>query len=179
MSENMPENMSENMSESYIEVELTQQPIELYKLLKIANLVSGGGEAKVVISEGYVFLNGEVEYQKRKKIYHEDVIEFNGETLQLIINENPIADESTLIDTDFSSDLVHDNSNSASLLNETIQEVSIVPEKRKNKSRNKKSKANQKGSKQNESNQIRSNELTNKHEINEAPLPRKRKPISF
>lgn len=76
------------MSESYLEIELDQQPIELCKLLKIANLVAGGGEAKVVISEGYVFLNGEVEYQKRKKVYHNDIIEFNGETLQIIINED-------------------------------------------------------------------------------------------
>ena len=76
------------MSESYLEIQLDQQPIELCKLLKIANLVSGGGEAKVVISEGYVSLNGEVEYQKRKKIYHNDVVEFNGETIQLVINEN-------------------------------------------------------------------------------------------
>ena len=75
------------MSESYLVIELNQQPVELCKLLKIANLVSGGGEAKIVISEGYVLLNGEVEYQKRKKIYHQDVIEFNGEVVQLIINE--------------------------------------------------------------------------------------------
>lgn len=75
------------MSESYIEVELNHQPVELCKLLKIANLVAGGGEAKVVISEGYVLLNGEVEYQKRKKIYHNDVVEFNGEVIQLVINE--------------------------------------------------------------------------------------------
>ena len=76
------------MSESYLEIELDQQPIELCKLLKIADLVTGGGEAKVVISEGYVLLNGEVEYQKRKKIYHNDIVEFSGETIQVIINEN-------------------------------------------------------------------------------------------
>jgi len=76
------------MSETYLEIQLDQQPIELYKLLKIADLVSGGGEAKVVISEGYVFLNGEVEYQKRKKVYHDDIIEFNGEMLKLIVDEN-------------------------------------------------------------------------------------------
>ncbi len=75
------------MSESYLVVELNHQPVELCKLLKIANLVGGGGEAKIVISEGYVLLNGEVEYQKRKKVYHEDVIEFNGEVVQLLINE--------------------------------------------------------------------------------------------
>ena len=57
-------------------------------MLKIADLVTGGGEAKVVISEGYVLLNGEVEYQKRKKIYHNDIVEFNGETIQVIIDES-------------------------------------------------------------------------------------------
>ncbi|MCI2284092.1 RNA-binding S4 domain-containing protein [Colwellia sp. MSW7] len=56
------------MSESYLEIQLDQQPIELCKLLKIADLVTGGGEAKIVISEGYVLLNGEVEYQKKKSI---------------------------------------------------------------------------------------------------------------
>lgn len=76
------------MSDSFLVVELNQQPIELYKLLKIADLVSGGGEAKVAISQGYVLLNGEVEIQKRKKIYHEDIIEFNGEVIQLIVNES-------------------------------------------------------------------------------------------
>lgn len=76
------------MSESYLEIQLDQQPIELCKLLKVADLVAGGGEAKVVISEGYVLLNGEVEYQKRKKIYHNDIVEFNGETLKIIVNEN-------------------------------------------------------------------------------------------
>lgn len=75
------------MSENYLEIQLDQQPIELCKLLKIADLVTGGGEAKVVISEGYVYLNGEVEYQKRKKVYHNDVVEFNGEVIQVIINE--------------------------------------------------------------------------------------------
>ena len=85
------------MSESYLVVELNHQPVELCKLLKIADLVGGGGEAKIVISEGYVLLNGEVEYQKRKKVYHEDVVEFNGEIVQLIINdtlnENILASE--------------------------------------------------------------------------------------
>jgi len=76
------------MSESYLEIQLDHQPIELCKLLKIADLVTGGGEAKVVISEGYVLLNGEVEYQKRKKVYHNDIVEFNGEVIQVVIDED-------------------------------------------------------------------------------------------
>ncbi len=87
------------MSESYLEIQLDQQPIELCKLLKVADLVAGGGEAKVVISEGYVLLNGEVEYQKRKKVYHNDIVEFNGETLQIIVNED-LKDSSEAADED-------------------------------------------------------------------------------
>mgnify|MGYP000559903255 CR=1 FL=1 len=68
-------------------VEITEQPIALCQLLKIANLVGGGGEAKIVISEGYVLLNNEVEYQKRKKVFDGDIIEFNGETVQLRLVE--------------------------------------------------------------------------------------------
>ena len=71
------------MSANLALIDISTQPIELCKLLKIANMVSGGGEAKIVISEGYVLLNNEVEFQKRKKVYHDDIIEFNGETIQV------------------------------------------------------------------------------------------------
>lgn len=67
-------------------VEVGAEPIELCKLLKIADLVGGGGEAKIVISEGYVYLNGEVEYQKRKKIYDGDFVEFNETVIQLSVD---------------------------------------------------------------------------------------------
>lgn len=68
-------------------IDVSYQPIELCKLLKIANMVGGGGEAKIVISEGYVYVNGEVEFQKRKKIYHQDVVEFNGEIIAVNCEE--------------------------------------------------------------------------------------------
>ncbi len=70
-----------------IAVEVSSQPIELYKVLKIANAVSGGGEAKTVISEGYVAVNGEVELRKRCKTYDGDVIEFNGEYYVVLCDE--------------------------------------------------------------------------------------------
>lgn len=66
-------------------IEIREEPTALYKILKIANLVSGGGEAKLAISEGYVSLNGEVETQKRKKIYAGDLIYFNEQYLQIAI----------------------------------------------------------------------------------------------
>lgn len=66
-------------------VEVREEPTALYKILKIANLVSGGGEAKQAIAEGYVSLNGVVETQKRKKIYAGDLIYFNEQYLQIAI----------------------------------------------------------------------------------------------
>lgn len=79
------------MSDEYPIVNVSYQPVELCKLLKIANMVSGGGEAKIVISEGYVYLNGEVEFQKRKKIYNDDIIEFNGEVFQVACSNTEAA----------------------------------------------------------------------------------------
>lgn len=57
--------------------------ITLDKLLKILRLVGSGGEAHLVISEGMVNVNGEVELQKRKKIRAGDIAEFNGETIEV------------------------------------------------------------------------------------------------
>ncbi|MBY3788799.1 RNA-binding S4 domain-containing protein [Photobacterium carnosum] len=79
--------MSEEIEVEALEVEVSVQPIELYKVLKIANLVSGGGEAKYAISDGYVAVNGEVELRKRCKIYNGDVIEFNGEYFVVICDQ--------------------------------------------------------------------------------------------
>ncbi|QXC55821.1 RNA-binding S4 domain-containing protein [Vibrio mimicus] len=74
-----------------IGVEVSNQPIELYKVLKIASAVSGGGEAKHVISEGYVFVNGEVETRKRCKIFDGDLIEFNQE-FYVVICDAPVSE---------------------------------------------------------------------------------------
>ncbi len=76
-----------------LEVEVSTQPIELYKVLKIANAVNGGGEAKHFIAEGYVAVNGEVEQRKRRKIYDNDIIEFNGEFYLVIYNDTPRQDK--------------------------------------------------------------------------------------
>jgi len=65
------------------EVEINREPIELYKVLKFEGLVGTGGEAKMVIAEGMVKVNSEVEMRKRRKLVAGDVIEFNGELLKL------------------------------------------------------------------------------------------------
>jgi ribosome-associated protein len=60
---------------------LTKEFIELNKLLKYENVISSGAEAGVVISEGYVLVNGEVETRKRKKLRKGDVILFESVTI--------------------------------------------------------------------------------------------------
>ncbi len=66
-------------------VEITRQPVELFKILKFEGMVSSGGEAKMVIGEGYVLVNGEVETRKRKKIISGDIIEFGEETIRILL----------------------------------------------------------------------------------------------
>ncbi|WP_427982219.1 RNA-binding S4 domain-containing protein [Agarivorans sp.] len=80
---------SQEIEVEALDVIVQQQPIELYKVLKIGNLVNGGGEAKLAIAEGYVGLNGEVEQRKRKKVYAGDIIEFNGQFLYVVCDEAP------------------------------------------------------------------------------------------
>ena len=43
-------------------------PINLTQVLKLANWVLNGGEAKALIAEGRVRVNGEVELRKRRKM---------------------------------------------------------------------------------------------------------------
>ena len=64
-------------------VEITKEPVELYKILKFEGLVTTGGEAKLLIGDGQVTVNGEIETRRRKKIVDGDVIEFRGERLQI------------------------------------------------------------------------------------------------
>ena len=64
-------------------VELSSEPIELYKILKFEGLASSGGEAKAAVASGLVRVNGEPETRKRKKIHSGDTIEFNDEKLRV------------------------------------------------------------------------------------------------
>ena len=56
-------------------------PIELCQFLKFGGLTGTGGEAKQVISQGLVLLNGVVETQKRKKLLAGDQVIYDGQTL--------------------------------------------------------------------------------------------------
>ena len=68
-----------------IEVVINREPVELYKVLKFEGLVGSGGEAKLVVDNGLVRLNGEVETRKRKKVVSGDVIEFAQTKMKLVL----------------------------------------------------------------------------------------------
>ena len=59
-------------------IEITTEFIKLDQLLKFAGLVMTGGEAKEVVVEGYVSVNGEVCTMRGKKIRPGDVVSFDG-----------------------------------------------------------------------------------------------------
>ena len=56
---------------------------KLGQAMKLAGLVGSGVDAKMLIQDGQVEVNGEVEYQRGKKLHEGDVITFNGESVQI------------------------------------------------------------------------------------------------
>jgi ribosome-associated protein len=69
------------------DVILKSEPVELHKILKFEGMVPSGGVAKLAIDSGDVMVNGEVETRKRKKIVAGDVIEFNGESIRMVLQQ--------------------------------------------------------------------------------------------
>ena len=68
-------------------VNITGEYIKLDALLKYVNLVGSGGEAKILIQEGNVFLNGEVCTVRGKKIRHGDLIRFDKNVFKIFPSE--------------------------------------------------------------------------------------------
>ena len=58
--------------------------IKLGQLLKLANMVSSGVEAKIVIQDGLVKVNGEVDTRRGRKLYPQDVFEFEGQQVTVL-----------------------------------------------------------------------------------------------
>ena len=70
---------------SMIEIQIRESDefIKLGQALKKAGLVESGVDAKFVIQDGLVKVNGETELQRGKKIHDGDVISYNGETVKV------------------------------------------------------------------------------------------------
>lgn len=64
--------------------EITDEYIELYKLLKVLDLVDSGAEAKLIIADGHVRRNDEVELRKRAKIRGGDIIKVADVVIEVV-----------------------------------------------------------------------------------------------
>lgn len=67
-----------------MQFELKSDFIELNKLLKVLQIAQTGGHAKILIEEGLVDRNGEIEYRKRAKLIKGDVIKIEGQVIEII-----------------------------------------------------------------------------------------------
>lgn len=63
--------------------QLTEEYIELYKLIKLLDLVDSGAEAKLIVEHGHVIRNGEVETRKRAKIRAGETINIADVTIEV------------------------------------------------------------------------------------------------
>ena len=72
------------MEERMHEIKLREEYIKLGQALKAVALVESGVEAKDVIVNGEVKVNGAVEVQRGKKLYDGDVVNFGGEQIKII-----------------------------------------------------------------------------------------------
>jgi ribosome-associated protein len=66
------------------EVAIKGDVIRLGQLLKAAGVVDSGGEAKTLIAEGRVSVNGEVETRRGRQLHAGDELAAAGETLRLV-----------------------------------------------------------------------------------------------
>ena len=64
-------------------IEISDEFIKLGQALKLANLVSSGVEAKIVVQNGEVKVNGEVDTRRGRKLYPQDVLSMTESKLLL------------------------------------------------------------------------------------------------
>lgn len=64
-------------------IKLREEYIKLGQALKAAGLVDSGVDSKFVIQDGLVKVNGQVEYQRGKKLIDGDMVSYNGEEIKI------------------------------------------------------------------------------------------------
>ncbi len=66
------------------EIQIRDEFIKLGQALKLAGLVDSGVDAKFVIQDGKVKVNGKTEYQRGKKLHTGDVFSYNGQEIKIV-----------------------------------------------------------------------------------------------
>ena len=64
-------------------IKLRDEYIKLGQALKAAGFVESGVDAKFVVEDGLVSVNGEIEVQRGKKLYAGDVVSFDGQEIRI------------------------------------------------------------------------------------------------
>ena len=65
-------------------IQIRDEFIKLGQAMKLAGLVDSGVDAKLVIQDGLVRLNGEIEYQRGKKLHSGDVFSYDGQDVKVV-----------------------------------------------------------------------------------------------
>ena len=66
------------------EIKIRDEFIKLGQLLKLADMVQDGVEAKYVITDGLVKVNGEVDDRRGRKVYEGDIVSYDGKEIKVI-----------------------------------------------------------------------------------------------
>ena len=66
------------------EIRIRDEFIKLGQLLKLADLVQEGVEAKYVITDGLVKVNGEMDDRRGRKVYEGDVVSYDGKEIKVV-----------------------------------------------------------------------------------------------
>ena len=66
------------------EIRIRDEFIQLGQLLKLADLVQDGVEAKYVITDGLVKVNGEMDDRRGRKVYEGDVVSYDGKEIKVV-----------------------------------------------------------------------------------------------
>ena len=72
------------MNEHKFELRPEDEFIELVKLLKIMQIAQTGGHAKLLIEEGVIYVNGEQEYRKRRKLRAKDEVVYEDSRIEIL-----------------------------------------------------------------------------------------------
>ena len=69
-------------------INITSEYIKLDQLLKFANITENGADAKYLVQEGFVFVNGEVEKRRGKKLYGGEQVEvrYEGQIIKVKVS---------------------------------------------------------------------------------------------
>lgn len=67
-----------------MEIQIRDDFIKLGQAMKLADLVSDGAQAKIVIQDGKVKVNGETDTRRGRKLYPGDIFDYEGKEVKIV-----------------------------------------------------------------------------------------------